>query len=161
MPLMNILTNPFAWLVMAAVIMVSELVIPGGIVFFLGAACALVSGALYLGLVETWHATLTLFFVSSMILVVGLRAVVTRFAEGDSSVGNTEEILDEIDQVVLVLETIGPVDKPGLVKFRGSQWRALGDGREIPAGASARIVSRENITLLVEPDHPVAAQFKE
>ncbi len=147
--------NPWGWLVVGVLIMIAEVIIPGGIVFFLGAACIVVAAAIYLGLVTTWVNALTLFFISSLILVVALRAVVSRFAEGDSSVSNTEELLDELDEVVDVVETIGPADKPGQVKFRGTNWRALGEGEVIAAGCSARIVSRENITLLVEAADPV------
>ena len=158
---MNFLTDPLVWLVVAVVVMVSELIIPGGIVFFIGASCAVVATALYFGLIDTWVQALTLFFISSLVLVIALRAVVSRFAEGDSSVSNTDEILDEIDELVEVLETIGPADTAGLVRFRGSQWRALGDGAVLDAGSTARIVSRENITLLVEAADPLESKLKE
>ena len=156
---MTILLNPLGWLIVGVIIMVSELIIPGGVVFFLGAACVLVAPAIYLGFVTTWVGALTLFFISSLVLVISLRMVVSRFAEGDSTVGNTEELLDELDEIVDVIETIGPADNPGLVKFRGTSWRALGEGEEIPAGNTARIVSRENITLLVEPADRMEKDF--
>lgn len=147
---MDFLTDPIVWLVLGAIVMLSELIIPGGVVFFLGAACVLVAGSLFVGLIDNWVHALTLFFISSLVLVISLRFVVSQFAEGDSSVANTQEILDEVDELVDVLETIGPVDHAGLVRFRGTQWRAMGNGSVIPAGSRARIVSRDNITLLVE-----------
>lgn len=158
---MNFLMDPWVWLVIGAVVMLTELVIPGGVVFFLGAACVVVAGSLWLGLVDTWVEVMTLFFISSLVLVISLRFVVSKFAEGDSTVSNTEEILDEVDQLVEVLETIGPADAAGLVKFRGSQWRALGDGGVMSSGSTARIVSRDNITLLVEPADPLERQIQE
>ena len=78
---MNFLLNPTAWLIIGALLMISELIVPGGIVFFLGAACAIVSGAIYFGLVTTWVDALTLFFVSSLFLIIALRAVVQVVAE--------------------------------------------------------------------------------
>ncbi len=153
---MNILLNPTGWLIIGAIMMVSELIVPGGVVFFLGAACVLVAGAIYFGLVTSWVSALTLFFISSLVLVISLRMMVSRFAEGDSTVANTEEILDDIDHFVEVIETIGPADHPGKVRFRGTSWQALGEGEEIPVGATVRIVSRENISLLVEPADPIA-----
>ena len=108
-------------------------------------------GAIYIGLVSTWTSALTLFFISSLGLVIILRSFFSRFIEGDSSVANTEELLDDLDEFVEVIKTIGPADKAGMVKFKGTQWKALGDGQEIAIGSTARIVSRENITLLVKP----------
>ncbi|MDG2072315.1 MAG: NfeD family protein [Pseudomonadales bacterium] len=152
---MDFLLNTTAWLIIGALLMISELIVPGGIVFFLGAACAIVAGAIYFGLVTTWVDALTLFFVTSLFLIISLRAVVSRFAEGDSTFANTAEILDEVDELVEVIETIGPADNPGLVKFHGTQWRALGEGEEIPTGSTARIVARENISLLVRQVDPM------
>jgi membrane protein implicated in regulation of membrane protease activity len=151
---MDFLLNEFAWLVIGVVLMIAELIIPGGVIFFLGAACVVVGSAIWVGLVTAWTGALTLFFVTSLLLVIGLRAVVSRFAEGDSSKGNTLEILDDIDSLVEVDEAIGPGDVPGVVTFRGTQWKAVGDGAEIPAGDQARVVSRENITLVVVPAQP-------
>lgn len=149
--MMNIITDPTTWIVLAVVFAVAEIIVPGGIVFFLGVSCAIVATSLWMGFVTTWVNTLSLFFVSSLMLIVSLRAVVSRFAEGDSSKGNTEEILDEVDEVVDVKETIGPGEVVGSISFRGTTWRALGDGREIPEGTQARIVSRENTTYIVDP----------
>ena len=152
---MDFLLNPIGWLIIGALFMLSELIIPGGIVFFLGAACVIVATAVYIGLVTTWMSALTLFFVSSLVLIIALRALVGRFVEGDSTVANTEEILDEVDELVEVTEAIGPADKAGAVKFHGTIWRALGEGEEIPAGSTARIVARENISLLVTAADPM------
>ena len=152
---MDFLLNPIGWLIIGALFMLSELIIPGGIIFFLGAACFIVAAAVYIGLITTWMSALTLFLISSLVLIIALRALVSQFVEGDSTVANTEEILDEVDELVEVTETIGPADKAGAVKFHGTIWRALGEGEEIPAGSTARIVARENISLLVTAADPM------
>ena len=152
---MDFLLNPIGWLIIGALFMLSELIIPGGIIFFLGAACFIVAAAVYIGLITTWMSALTLFLISSLVLIIALRAIVSQFVEGDSTVANTEEIIDEVDELVEVTETIGPADKAGAVKFHGTIWRALGEGEEIPAGSTARIVARENISLLVTAADPI------
>ena len=152
---MDFLLNPIGWLVIGALFMLSELIIPGGIIFFLGAACFIVAAAVYIGLITTWMSALTLFLISSLVLIIALRALVIQFVKGDSTVANTEEILDEVNELVEVTETIGPADKAGAVKFHGTIWRALGEGEEIPAGCTARIVARENISLLVTAADPM------
>ncbi len=148
---MSIITDPYTWIALAVLFALAEIIVPGGVIFFLGVSSVIVATSLWLGLVTSWINALSLFFISSLALIVSLRAVVSRFAEGDSSMANTEEILDEVDEIVEVLDTIGPGESVGTISFRGTSWRALGDGREIKEGAQARIVSRENTTYIVDP----------
>lgn len=148
---MEIILNPTGWIIAALLMMAAEIILPGGIVFFLGGACLIVAGALWLGLVTTWVNVLSVFFVSSLVLILSLRSFFTRFAGGDYSKENTEEIIDDLDSIVEVLEPIGPGESAGLINHRGTSWRALGNGQEIGAGSQARIVARDNITYIVEP----------
>ena len=148
---MDFLVNASDWLVVGVLLMLAEIIVPGGIVFFLGLASIIVAIAIWLGIVSSGTGALMSFIVGSMGLIIGLRGFMFRMAEGDSTKGNTIEILDDIDQVVTVISPIGRGDAEGLVCLRGSDWKAVGDGREIAAGESARIVSRENITLVVVP----------
>jgi membrane protein implicated in regulation of membrane protease activity len=148
---MLILTEPVYWAIAAGFLMLAELIIPGGIVFFLGGGCLLVALGLWTGLVTTWPEAMTLFFMSSLLLIFGLRALFSQFIEGDSTVANTEEILDEVDSVVVVVEQIGPGQSAGVVSFRGIRWRALGDGSKMPPDSCARVVARENTTIIVAP----------
>lgn len=156
---MNIILNPSYWAIVAVVLMLAEIVIPGGIVIFLGGGALVVAAALWVGILTSWVSAFTLFFISSLLLIFGLRSVVSRFADGDFSRGNTVEILDEIDHVVDVLSNIGPGQSAGTVLFRGTRWKALGGGEEIPQGSQARIVSRENTTLIVEAVTPDEAHL--
>ena len=148
---MDFLLNSWFWLVTGAIFVVAELVIPGGIVVFLGLAALVVASALIFGIVETWTSALTLWFISSLALVILLRSVATKIAGGATTVANTDEILDAYGEVVEVEQAIGPGHTKGRVKFRGAQWQALGDGGLIEAGSKAKVISQENITLIVEP----------
>ncbi|MFP6807579.1 MAG: NfeD family protein [Pseudomonadales bacterium] len=148
---MEILTNPNYWIIAALALMVAELVIPGGIVFFLGAACLIVAGALWMGLVSQWVSALTMFFIVSLALIITLRSFFTRFVGGDYSFGNTEEILDDLDEVVDVVKIIGPGESTGKIEYRGTVWQALGNGQTMSVGSKVKIVARENTTYLVEP----------
>ena len=148
---MDFLVNAFGWLVAGVLLMLAEIIVPGGIVFFLGLASLVVALAIWLGIVSTWTGAMMTFMLGSMALIIALRGLLSGMAEGESTKGNTIEILDDIDEFVTVIERIGPGDAEGLVSFRGTDWKAVGDGREIAAGENARIVSRENITLVVVP----------
>ena len=142
--------NPNFWLVSGLILMFAELVIPGGIIIFLGGGGLVVALGIWLGLVTDWVSALTLFFISSLGLIVSLRSLVVKYAGGDSSKSNTLEILDAFGEVVKVVETIGPGEKSGRIQFRDTQWAALSDGSEILKGESARIIAIENVSYIVE-----------
>jgi len=148
---MTVFLNPSVWLVAGIVLMLAELIVPGGIVVFLGLAALLVAGAVASGFVVTWVNALTLFFVASLALVITLRAFFMRYAGGDFSRGNIIEILDDLGQRVRVVKTIGPGQQRGLIDYNGTRWKALGDGQKIEAGAEVQIVGLSNVTYIVEP----------
>jgi len=147
---MDFLLNPVGWLIFGGILMVAELIIPGGVVVFLGLAGVLVAAAISLGLVTTWVNVLTAFFVLSLGLILVLRAFFMKYAGGDFSRGNVVEILDDVGEEAPVLEAIGPGQEKGKIDFRGTHWQALGDGSLIEAGATVRIVGRDNVNYIVE-----------
>ena len=147
---MDLLLNVWFWIILAAVFIVAELVIPGGIIIFLGIAGLIVAISMQLGFVASWANALTLWFISSLVLVVLLRGIAQKMLGGDSSVANTDEDVDAMGEIVEVVKTIGPGEAKGRVVFRDISWNAVSDGSEIPAGEKAQIVYRDNITLVVE-----------
>ncbi len=147
---MDFLLNVWFWVILAAVFIVAELVIPGGIIIFLGIAGLIVAISMQLGFVASWANALTLWFISSLVLVVLLRGIAQKMLGGDSSVANTDEDVDALGEIVEVVKTIGPGEAKGRVVFRDIRWNAVSDGSEIPAGEKAKIVYRDNITLVVE-----------
>ncbi|WP_299011407.1 NfeD family protein [uncultured Shewanella sp.] len=145
-------SNPIViWAGIGLVLMLAEIIIPGGIVILLGAACLVVVGALGLGIVEGFVQSITLWFIASMVLLLGFRQVTQRLIGGYSHVDNTDEELDIYNKVAMVIQTIGPGQQAGRVDFQGSQWSALGDGTQIAAGTQVRVICRDNIGLVVEP----------
>ncbi len=147
---MDLLLNVWFWIILAAVFIVAELVIPGGIIIFLGIAGLIVAISMKLGFVASWANALTLWFISSLVLVVLLRGIAQKMVGGDSSVANTDEDVDAMGEIVEVVKTIGPGEAKGRVVLRDIRWNAVSDGSEIPAGEKAKIVYRDNITLVVE-----------
>ena len=148
---MNVFLIPSVWFVAGIVLILAELIVPGGVVVFLGIAALLVAGAVSFGFVVTWVNALTLFFVTSLVLVIALRAFFMRYAGGSFSRGNIIEILDDLGQRVPVVKTIGPGQHCGLIEYRGTRWKALGDGQKIEAGTEVQIVGQNNVTYIVEP----------
>lgn len=148
---MEFFLNIWFWIILAIIFGIAELVVPGAVLIFLAASGLIVAACIATGLVDTWMSALTLWFISSLIMLIALRGLVSRFIPGDESFSSTEEILDDVGKIVEVLKTIGPGENIGRVSFRDINWNAVGDGAEISKGEKVRIVSRDNITLIVEP----------
>ncbi|SET00633.1 NfeD family protein [Thalassotalea agarivorans] len=138
------------WVTLGIVLMLAEIVLPGGIVFFIGLSALLTGGAWFVGLVDTWVYSLVTFFILTMVLILAFRNVSQSLFGGDQHIGNTDEDLDIYGKTATVIEPIGPGKQPGRIDFQGTQWPALSDGSEIPAGANVKIICHENISLLVE-----------
>ena len=149
------LSDPVAiWVVIGLVLMLAELVIPGGIVVFIGLACLITAGALFLGLISGFASTITLWAITTIVLLLAFRNVAQKLVGGDTSVANTDEDMDIYGKTAKVLETIGPGEKQGRVEFQDTSWLAIADGTVIEAGEDVTIVCRDNIALVVEkPTH--------
>ncbi len=144
--------DPFmVWLVIGLLLIVLEFIIPGGIVVLLGLACLIVSGAQMIGLVNDFTTSMTLWFISSMILLLTCRSITQRLVGGDSHIGNTDERVDLFNQLAVVKQDIGPGQTAGRIRYLESDWNALGDGSVIKAGSKVKIICRENIGFIVEP----------
>ncbi|WOT05496.1 NfeD family protein [Shewanella youngdeokensis] len=145
-------SNPIViWSCIGIVLMLAEIILPGGIVILLGAACLVVALALGVGVVEGIVQSLTLWFIVSMVLLLLCRQLTQKLVGGDSHVGNTDEEFDIYNQLATVKQDIGPAQQTGRIEFQGSEWSALGDGSVILAGTQVRIICRDNIALVVEP----------
>lgn len=147
---MELSNDVFAWGCVGLVLMLAELVIPGGIIVFLGTSAVAVALTLQFGLIDSWVHAFTLWFILSIALLIAFRGMSQRLVGGDSVVENTDENLDVFGQEVEVIETIGPGNHKGRITFQGSDWSALGDGSEIAKGEKAKIICRENISYIVE-----------
>lgn len=138
------------WFVLAVILGIAEIVIPGGILINLALASVFVAAGLFLNLLDSWPITLTTWFISATILLFVVHVVVAKIFASRTRVDNTDEELDHFGKTVLVVETIGPGEKKGRVEFQGTTWSALGDGSVICAGSHAKIICKDNISLVVE-----------
>ncbi|QYK01077.1 NfeD family protein [Shewanella psychrotolerans] len=141
----------YIWVVIGIILMLAEIILPGGIVILLGAACLVVASAIAVGVVDGVVQAMTLWFIASIILLLGFRHFTQKLVGGDSHVDNTDEEFDLYDKRALVKSVIGPAQKQGRVEFQGTEWPALGDGTEIPVGVQVKVICRDNIALVVEP----------
>lgn len=139
------------WVILAVILGLAEIVIPGGILLNLAISSLIVVFGLYFQLLDTWVITLTTWFISASILFFVLYFFSNKYLTGDERIDNTDESLDIYGKKVLVTETIGPGTKAGRIELQGTTWTALSDGSKIPAGSQVSVVCKDNISLIVEP----------
>jgi inner membrane protein len=136
------------WLIAGVVLMLLEIVVPGGVVIFLGLAAGVVGASVAFGWVDTLAHSLLLWFITSIVLLLGLRSFFLKYFEGDSTVQNVDEEADYVSSLVEVVEEIQPY-REGRVSFRGVTWQARSE-ETLAAGSTAVITARDGNTWIVK-----------
>lgn len=138
-----------SWLVAGLVMCALEFVVPGVVLVFFGA------GAILTGLV-TWlapgfppYAQTLLFTVFSVVSLIVCRRFIVGRGKGQSARRDVDYDDDFTNRAAAVVEAI-PEGAPGKVELNGSNWNAVSE-TPVAAGARVRIVSRDGLTLRVEP----------
>jgi membrane protein implicated in regulation of membrane protease activity len=151
MHLETLLQNPHAWAVLGLLLIFAELLVPGLILVFLGLGAWVTGVALALGWIQGLTATLTIFFMSSVVFVLGLRSLVSRFLPSERIVSETDEAKLALHQSVEVIEAI-PRAGRGRISFRGTTWLArFPEGSEDSAvpGEKVEIFGQDDLTWIV------------
>ena len=149
-------TAVWFWLILGLSLIGAELLAPGLVVVFLGMAALIVAGAVALGLVPHWIHQGTLWFTSSLGLIVALRRAATRIFPPDTDVARVEEDdSDLLGEVVEVVEAVSADDENGRIRLRGATWTAKSIEESLPAGSKAQLVYRDNLVWVVEPATPL------
>lgn len=141
----------WAWLIGGVLLIVLELFVPGLVVCFLGAGALLVALLRWLGVLTGTVNSFTVWFISSIVLLVGLRHFLLRFLPSDRSFQMTDEDLEALGSVVEVVESVSSADQKGRVRFGGTTWPAVSKEGTIPKGKKAKLVLRDNLVWTVEP----------
>jgi len=150
---MDFLSAGWLWLYLGVALMLAEVFAPGFVVFFFGLAAATV-GALVLLLPDQFHPNLTwqlaLYSFFSIVYIVTLRRYAKEIFLGDfGGDGKAGAMSDEFaGRFVKVVVAIRP-GAEGRVELGDAEWNAVSD-EPIEAGAEAKVVSRENLTLKVK-----------
>ena len=138
-----------SWVVAGLLLILSEFIVPGFLIFFFGVGAILTGGLLSLfGQSPVWFQLL--FFVASSVAALFVMRDFFPGVFGGKERSNElppddEECTGKMAQVV---EAIVP-EIGGKVSFQGSEWHAVSDRRH-EAGEFVRILRRENISLVVE-----------
>ncbi len=136
------------WLIVGAVFMLLEVVIPGGIVVFLGIASVSVAALIHFEIVNDIPTAFMSWFIISIVMMFGLRSFFMKYFEGDSHTENIDEDQDSIGSIVEVVEDVLP-HKEGRVRFRNTTWVARSD-QEILTGKEAVIEGRDGNKWIIK-----------
>ena len=148
---MNPDTITWIWFVAGALLMLTELAIPGLVVVFLGLGAMLVALGRWLHLLEGEISSFTAWFIISLVLVISLRQLLARFVPAETSYQSPEEDLNAQGTVVEVLEAVDDQHRDGRIRFQGSSWPATCLEGSIASGEKARLLYRDNMVWVVEP----------
>jgi inner membrane protein len=133
-------------------LIVAELALPGFVSIFLGLAALVVAGLLWGGWIEGWTSISIAWVAVSIFLIMTLRSTVMKFFPGDTSVGSMDEDGDASGSVVEVVKDIKAGSSEGQVLFRDAVWSARSVSGPIAKGKNARLVRRDNLVWIVEPE---------
>lgn len=138
--------STWIWLIAGVVLANLELLIPSSFfLLFLGLGAIVVGAVMQLGLLASWEAQVATFSVVSLLswVLVGRRAAIRPQKKQHGSE-------DVIGNIIRVSQEIAP-GATGSGELWGTVWRVKNIGESsIGAGAEAKIVASEGITLLVK-----------
>lgn len=143
---------PWIWIGFGILAMVLEFIVPGMFIFFVGFSMT-VTGLLILWIpLSTVFQFLIFSLISIFSIVFGSAFLKKLFP---SEVSQDRMIKDDyVNQIVAVTEDILVNQKGGRVRFHGTDWDAYSTTERIPQGEKVRIISRDNLTYIVERIHP-------
>lgn len=142
----------FYWAVAGIACIGLEMLLPGFVIFFFGAgalATALCTLVPFIG--DALWLQIVLFIAFSIVSLIFFRKKFAKIFAGtvfDSRKGSTAPE-DGVGEIVEVSESIEP-PADGRIRFRGTTWKARCETGRIKSGEHVRIVSRENMTYIVE-----------
>ena len=138
------------WLIFGIILCLSEFVVPGFVVCFFGVAAIIMSiiTAIFPSMGLAWQ--IFIFTILAIAVIYASRKFMPQVFKGNTERAVANSDCDDFSHTVAVtMETIKPGLVGGKVRFEGSYWTARSE-EEIPEGEEVRVISRENITLIVE-----------
>ncbi len=144
-------TMTWIWLIVGVVLMVSEVVIPGLVVVFLGLTAVLVAVGRWIGWIDGLADSFTYWFVLSLVITMSLRGIVSKLTPGEISFKPVDEDKEAIGRLVDVVEDTGSDHENGRIRFRGTSWKAVTEFGQVFRGQKARIYGRKDMVWIIDP----------
>lgn len=129
------------WFLVGLILILAEFATPGVILVFIGMGAWIASLTTWLGWTDSLGTQMSVFAVSSVVMLLGLRRVFKSWFVGFSKSNESVDAdLDEfVGKPVRVLTAISE-GKPGRVEFKGTGWTA--ESTEILEPGDAAVITR-------------------
>ena len=139
------------WLGFGIFCVLSELLLPGLVMVFVGLGSLTVVLTMHLGYIHTIPEQFTTFFISSIFYLVTLRFLVLRLVPINEIKTDIDEDRAALGSIVTIIDDITP-ESLGRIEYSESTWQAKADDSKITilSGDKAKVVGRENITWIVQ-----------
>lgn len=140
------------WFFFGVGFLVSEFIVPGFILIFFTAGCWFVAGIIYFFPDISYSIQLTIFTISSLILLFSLRRLLLSVFRGVKKKGVVVENSSKVGTIGVVTVAI-PNNGFGEVGLDGTFWRALAD-MPIERGQMVKVIAHDpknNLILKVDP----------
>jgi membrane protein implicated in regulation of membrane protease activity len=150
----EVFTNPsFIWALAGFILLASEMLVPGFVIFFFGSGALLtaLAAAILPSVGASFGLQGLIWGASSIFSLIFLRRRFSRIFHG--TVLNPTRI-DDLGKTAVVSERITP-EKPGRVRYQGTTWNAVSYTETFEEGEKVSIVQEDGLTLVV------SAQFLE
>lgn len=147
---MEVETFAMIALIVGVLLMIAEAVLPGGIAFSVGLSTVAIGVAYQFGIVSApFNVFITWSLLSLLFSSIGM-VVISKFFSGES----VQQFVDEDDGIYgKTAEVIEDISRDkGRVHFRGTAWQAISLGKKYRKGERVTVVSRDNLTLIVDAD---------
>jgi len=145
----DILSKPeLIWFIIGLIFLVLELILPGFVVFFFGLGAWVTSLVCLISDPGT-NLQMLIFAVTSIITLVAFRRILKKKFFNSNDL-NSKSVDDEFTGGKAVALTSFSKGSKGKVEYKGTTWTANSE-KDISAGETVIIISRENINLNVEP----------
>lgn len=144
-------TLTWLFIIGGTLLMLGEIVVPGGIAFLLGFSGLIVGVLRFFGLLEDPGTAIFTWLASATAITVLIRPFIKKYFPAETSFKYADEDYEAMDKIVDVVEPVNDSDDSGRIRFQGISWQARSLEGEIPAGTQVRIKYRDNTTWIVEP----------
>ncbi len=135
------------WLIAAGVFFIGEAITVGFLIFWLGIA-ALITMCVSI-FTSNLIIQMTVFVISSVILILATKPLVKRFVDKDTVVTNSYSIIGKNG---IVTKDINTTLGTGQIKINGEVWSAkTEDESVIPKGTEITILSIDGVKAVVSP----------
>ena len=150
----NFLAPEVEWFLVGLFCMIAELIMPGFVIVFFGVGAWVTALLAWVGLLPGFESQMVVFLLTTVVSLLLLRKRGQEMFRGRVSgiLRADEEMDDFAGGKGLAVSDIVP-GAGGMIEFRGTQWKAE-SGQRIPQGTPVRVIRKDNITLVVEPNSP-------